>query len=177
MNIKAKCKYDYETCKAVAHISTYKKYGPKKTITIRFIFVFVLMLLNFLIIAFSGGSSINLLTFGCGALLVVLELFMYFAVPKIQYKSLSKMKDLTNEYVFSDDGFTADCNSEEYKGKSEVKYSLLIKAFETKRYFFLFENKRQAFVVDKSTLENGTAEEIREKISAVIGKKYVLCKY
>ena len=48
---------------------------------------------------------------------------------------------------------------------------------ETKKYFFLYENKRQIFVVDKTTLENGTAEEMREKISAVIGKKYIVCKY
>ena len=48
---------------------------------------------------------------------------------------------------------------------------------ETGKYFFLFRNKRQIFAADKSTLEGGTAAEIREKLQPVLGKKYVICKY
>ena len=46
MEIKAKCKYDYEACKAVAYISSYRKSEPKKTIIVRFIFVALIMALD-----------------------------------------------------------------------------------------------------------------------------------
>ena len=35
----------------------------------------------------------------------------------------------------------------------------------------------QVFVVDKSTIEGGTVEEIRNKLSAFVKDKYILCKY
>lgn len=177
MNIKAKCVYDYETCRAVAHIASYKKANPKKTVIMRFIFVLAFVALDLYVMNMSEISFVNYMYLACGAFIILLDLFMYFIMPVVQYKSMSKMKDLENSYIFYDDEFTAACNSEEYSGQAAVKYSLLIKVMETKKYFFLYENKRQIFVVDKTTLENGTAEEMREKISAVVRKKYIVCKY
>lgn len=177
MEIKAKCKYDYEACKAVAYISSYRKSEPKKTIIVRFIFVAVIMALDIYLMNVSESSFVNILYLLCGAFIILLDLFMYFVMPTVQYKSMSKMKELENEYVFYDDEFTAECTSEEYSGRATVRYSLLIKVFETKKYFFLYENKRQIFVVDKSTAENGDLSALRQRLSALLGKKYIICKY
>lgn len=177
MNIKAKCKYDYEACKAVSYISSYRKSNPKRTVTVRLIFVLLVMALDVYIINTSDSNFVNILYLVCGAFIIILDLFMCFVMPSVQYKSMSKMKDLENTYVFYDDEFTAECTSEEYSGQAEIKYSLLIKAFETKRYFFLFENKRQIFIVDKNTFEKGGCNLLREKLATVLGKKYIICKY
>ena len=34
-----------------------------------------------------------------------------------------------------------------------------------------------AFIVDKNTIEGGTVEEIRNKLSAFVTNKYIVCKY
>ena len=177
MEIKAKCKYDYEACRAVSYISSYKKSNPKKTIAVRFVFVALIMALDIYVMNTAESNFVNILYLLCGAFIILLDLFMYFVMPSVQYKSMSKMKDIENTYVFYDDEFTAECSSEEYCGQAAVKYSLLIKAFETKKYFFLYENKRQIFIVDKATFEEDDASVLRERLSAELGKKYIVCKY
>ena len=102
---------------------------------------------------------------------------MYFLMPRIQYNSMSKMKDIGNSYTFHDEYFTAATDSEDYKGDSIITYTVLEKVMETGKHFFIFQNKREVFLVDKSTLEGGTAEEIRGRLQPVLGKKYIICKY
>ena len=177
MEIKAKCKYDYEGCKAISYVCSYKKSKPIKAVFMHILLAFILGLADIYLIQ-SGTLGISVyFVLGLCVFMVVLELFMYFLMPCIQYNSMSKMKDMSNDYIFRDDYFFASAGAEEYKGASTVKYTLLEKVMETGEYFFIFQNKRQVYLVDKSTLEGGTAEEIREKLQPVLGKKYIICKY
>ncbi len=176
MEIRAKCKYDYETCKAVAHIDAYRKSNPKNTVILRAVFCIALTVLNFAVAA--GGELYMGYTVAVAAVLILLiDMFMYFGMPRIQYNSMSKLKDVENSYIFYDDEFFTETVSESFSGQDVMKYSLLEKAFETERFFFIYINKRQTFVVDKATLEGGSAEEIKEKLTSVLGKKYIRCKY
>ena len=177
MEIKAKCKYDFKACKAMAHAYSYKKKKPLKTVLIHIALAFALAFLNFIVIKLTGADTVNMVAFVLCLLIVVLELLMYFLMPQLQYNSMSKMKDMSNDYIFRDNDFVATAESEEYKGDSVIKYTLLEKVMETGEYFLLFENKRQVFLVDKTTVEGGTAEEIRQKLQSVLGKKYIICKY
>lgn len=176
MEIKAKCKYDYETCKVVSYIAGYKKNNPKKVISLRITIYLVLAVLNIAVVYYYNDSVGYGLVLMC-ALLSLLELFMYFIMPKIQYNSMSKMKDIGNDYIFREDDFSAVTVSENFSGQDVMKYTLLEKVLETEKYFFIYINKRQIFVVEKATIEGGTAEDIREKLSPVLGKKYIRCKY
>ena len=176
MEIKAKCKYDYETCKAVSRIDAYRKSNPKKVFVSRAVLCICLLVLNFIVVGFSEmsvGYGVDVVV----ALVLLIDTFVYFAMPKIQYNSMSKMKDVENNYVFYDDEFTAASVSEHLNAKDTLKYSIMVKAYETEKYFFIYISKRQLFTVDKSTLEGGTAEDLRKKLSSVLGKKYIRCKY
>ena len=66
---------------------------------------------------------------------------------------------------------------EAYNGQAEIKYALLVKVMETSKYFFLYQNNTQVFIVDKSMIVGGTAEEIRNKLSSVTRNRYIICKY
>ena len=87
------------------------------------------------------------------------------------------MKDIENEYIFCNNKLKAITKSEEYNGKAEIEYSLFVKVYETTKYLFLYQTINQVFIVDKSTVEDGTIEEIRGRLSAFIKDKYILCKY
>lgn len=176
MEIKAKCKYDYETCKAVSRIDAYRKSNPKKVVIFRTVLCVVLLLLNFVVVNFCE-MPIGYGVMVAVVIVLVIDMFMYFAMPKIQYNSMSKMKNVENNYVFYDDEFTATSVSEHLSAKDVLKYSIIVKVYETEKYFFIYISKRQLFTVDKSTLEGGTAEDLREKLSSVLGKKYIRCKY
>ena len=44
-------------------------------------------------------------------------------------------------------------------------------------YFFLYQTNNQAFLVDKSTVEGGSVDDIRNKLSSFVKDKYYICKY
>ena len=87
------------------------------------------------------------------------------------------MKETENEYVFCDDVLRAYTKSQEYNGEAVIEYSLFDKVYETSKYFFLYQTNSQVFIVDKNTIEGGTAEQIRSRLSAVEGIKYTFCNY
>lgn len=87
------------------------------------------------------------------------------------------MKDAGNEYIFCDNVVKVFTKSEGYNGAAEMKYTLLVKAYETSKYLFLYQSNNQAFIVDKATVVGGSFEDIRKKISSFLGDKYFICKY
>ena len=177
MEIKARCKFDLETVKALTHLTMYKKADPRKRLifwSVAFAILFIIIILE--IIAFGFDTTLAVLL-GVEIFGLLLIYFWYFIIPKIQYKSLAKMQNVENQYIFCDDVLKTFTKSQEYNGEAEIKYSLFVKVYETTRYLFLYQTNYQVFIVDKSTIEGGTVEEIRNKLSAFVKDKYIICKY
>ena len=177
MEIKAKGKFDIDTAKAIMHLALFKKADPKK----RMIFWTVMYALLSLIIVTEvivfEMDSILFIPLGVGILWLLFMYFLYFIVPKIMCNALGNMKDVENEYVFCDNALKALTQTGECTDPSEIEYSLFARVYETSKYFFLYNAKHQALIIDKSTIEGGTAEDIRNKLSAFVKDKYVICKY
>ena len=176
MEIRAKSKFDFDTIKALIYLSLYKKANPKKRFIIHTgVSVFLALVIALEMIVF---SDTNLLFFFCLIIFILLiQCFMYFILPRIRYNAMLKMKGIENEFLFMDDGVRISSKSEDYNGEGEIKYAMLYKVYETSDYFFLFQNKNQAFIVDKSTIESGYAGDIRNKLISILQKKYIICKY
>lgn len=177
MEIKAKGYFDFESVKALAHLSFYKKRDPKKTLISRLIILTICFMVFVRNILFYGFNTFLLIMLAFAMLYIFIECFMFFIFPRAQYKSLAKMKDAENEYTFRDDKLNVVTKSNEYNGEAEIEYSLIIKVMETTQYLFLFQNNMQIFIVDKSTIVGGTIEDIRSKFSSFLNTKYVVCKY
>ena len=176
MKIKASCRLDYDSVKALTHLSLFKKANPKKRFIMWSVISVILILIIVLeMVIFSDTELIGTL---CLAILLFLfESYLYFLVPKIKYKALAKMKNTENEYVFCDNVLKTFTNNQEYNGESVIEYSVFVRAYETTVYLFLYQTNNQVFIVDKSTIEGGTAEDIRNKLTAYLEKKYIVCKY
>ena len=176
MEIKAKCKFDFQSIRALTHLSLFKKANPKKRFLTWSIISGILAVIIILeMIIFSDAMLIELLC--VAVILFLLECYLYFLLPKIRYKALAKMKDAENEYIFCDNVLKAFTKSQEYNGEAEIEYSLFVKVYETSRYLFLYQTNNQVFIVDKFSVENGTVEDIRNKLSAFVKDKYIICKY
>ena len=177
MEIKAKCKYDLDSVKALTHLTMYKKADPRKRLifwSAAFAILFIIIILE--IIAFGFDTTFAVLL-GVEIFGLLLIYFWYFIIPKIQYKSLAKMQNVENQYIFCDNVLKAFTKSQEYNGEAEIEYSLFVKVYETSKYLFLYQTNNQVFIVDRSTIEGGTVEEIRNKLFAFVKDKYILCKY
>lgn len=110
-------------------------------------------------------------------LILLFMTYRYFIFPYIQYRSLSKLKDAVNAYTFFDDNFKVVEKTQGNFGESEIAYTMVEQIIESTKYFFIFHTKNQAFVVEKSTFSGGTPEELRDKLSELLGKKYYINKY
>ena len=176
VEIRAKCKFDFESIRALTHLSLFKKANPqKRLLTWSIVSAILAGTIVLEMIIFSDAMLIELL---CVAIvLFLLECYLYFLLPKIRYKALAKMKDTENEYVFCDGVLKTFTKGKEYNGEAEIEYSLFVKVYETTRYLFLYQTNNSVFIVDISTIEGGTVEEIRNKLSAFVKDKYILCKY
>ena len=177
MEIRAKCKYDLDSVKALTHLTMYKKADPKKRLRFWSVaFAILIALIGLEMLAFSMDTSL-LLLLGVEILGLLLIYFWYFIIPKIQYKSLAKMQNVENQYIFCDNVLKTFTKSQEYNGEAEIEYSLFVKVYETTKYLFLYQTNNQVFIVDKNTVEGGTIEEIRNKLSLYVKDKYIICKY
>ena len=175
MEIHAKCTWDYEAIKALSHISSFRKTRPSNHLLLFSILIVVIAVLSVLPVFW--GGSIRLQYLLLGILLMGFELFLMFGIPGITYKNMGKMQNTVHEFTFGEDSVNIRSSGEAFSGESVVAYALLVKGYETARYFFLFQTKNQAYIVDKATVTGGTPEEIREKLQGVLGKKYKICKY
>ena len=177
MEIQAKCRFDFKSIKALTHLTAYRKANPKKAVRLRAILYFALLLVIIAELIVFGFDSVLIILIIADLLAIALEAFMYFGLPNIRYKSLAKMKDAENEHIFCDNSLKTFTKSETYNGEAEIEYSMFVKVYETSDYFFLYQNNNQVFLVDKSTIEGGRIDDIRNKLSSFVKDKYIVCKY
>lgn len=177
MEIKARAMLDPEAIKALTHLAMFKREDPKKRM--RFFTIAYAILLAVLILesVLLGPEVILWVLMGAMIFVYMLQCYVYFIVPKIKYKAMAKLKDAENEYIFGDNTVKVSSRSPEYNGEGEIEYSLFVRALETSRYFFLYQTRNQVLIVDKTTVVDGTVEEIRRKLIDALKDKYIICKY
>ena len=177
MEIKASGKFDLKSIKALIRLMLYKKANPKRRM-ILWTSIYAVLLIIILAELFLWGFDKTLFVLLITNLVISgLGCYQYFILPKKQYNALGKLKDIENEFLFLEDSVQITAQSEEYSGETEIKYSLIFKVFETSKYFFIFQNKTQVYIVDKSTMSANDSQEVRRKLMDTVDGKYILCKY
>ena len=177
MKIKATCQFDLESVKALTYLMMFNKGNPKKrmlSLNIVFSVLFAIIIFDFIMF---GVDLPLVLCAIMTVMILVWNAYMWFLYPKVRYNALGKMKGVQNEYIFTDEKIFVTTRGAEYNGQAEIEYTLLVKVYETSKYFFLYQTKNQVFIVNKSTVEGGTDEDIRNKLSAYAKGKYIICKY
>lgn len=177
MEIGAKCKLDFDSVKALIHLSIYKKTDPKKAARSMAICFLVLFLASAAeLIAFGYDPSMLILII-VELLMIALDAWMYFGLPRIRYRSLAKMKDAENDYLFGERSLKIVTKSEAYNGEAEISYSVFVKVYETSAFLFLCQTNDQVFLVDKATITGGSVDDIRNILSLTVKDKYIVCRY
>ena len=176
MQIKASCSYSQDAVRAFVLSNAFGKRDPKKQFYGFMIGLAALLAVCLFEIMVFGWEFFSLLLLVCILLISLLYSYIYFLLPVVQFRAMGKLQNTRNTYLFSDESIAVSSENPELTGASEIRYTLIAKTVETSRYFFLYQNRRQAFLVDKATIEGGTAEQIREKMISA-GGKYRLCRY
>ena len=168
MEIKACSVYDKKTITAYSKQSI-KRLKPLYIIVyVLFGFMFIVNLYD--IIALNASISVLLVPV---LITTIFLLYIYVFLPKFNYKLQKTKTDAVNQFTFYDTKLLAVSTSQGITGTSEVEYSTLNKVLETKDYIYLYIAKEKAMIVDKSTITNGSVEDIRSAITSQIGiEKY-----
>ena len=176
MSIHANCKFNKQTIRALTHVVMFKKSNPTKAIIARLSITALLMAVIALeMILFFDSDMIGLL---CASfVLLALQCYLYFLLPTIRYNALKKMQEAENEYIFGDHSLKASTDGEAYSGTSEMAYTMFTRVYETDKYFFLGLANHQFYIVEKSTIEGRSQDEIRALLMTNPNVKYVRCKY
>lgn len=173
MHITASVTYDETTLKALTRNSLFRKADPKKRTRL----LLVLSALLFPLACYSCYLSGDYWLLVYYLVVVAAELFVFLLFPRIHYNAQKKLVGTEFSYVFTEEDFTITSQGEGQSGTSTITYSFLCKARETSDYLYLYPNKRQAFIVDKYTMDADSLQKLREKLRSVLGKKYVLLSY
>lgn len=177
MEIKATCRYDLASIRALTHLVLFRRKKPARALILRTVFFAVLEAVIIWAMSVFGPEREIILMAVILIVWYLLILCLYFLAPKTRYNAMANLKDAENEYVFGDEAVTVISKSASYNGEARLEYPLFVKAYETSDYLFLYQTKNQAYIVDKSTITGGTVEELREKLTLYLKKKYIRCRY
>ena len=177
MEITAKGVFDYDSIRALTYVSIYKKKNPRKYFIWMNIWCIGLALLILTEMILFGPDRQSIMLIIVDAVLVLLNFYLYFWFAKIQYNALHLMKNTVNTYHFHENRIKVFSAGAQYSGEAELQYSMIPKVMETQKYLFIFQSKNQAYVVDKTTIVNGSMEDIRTKLHQSSKAKYILCRY
>lgn len=177
MKITAKSKFNYKTIKSFVRTSTFRKRDPLKQMLIYCLIAVLLIAVLCVEMYLLGVSKMPFILLLVAVAMLLLELYFYFVLPRIYYKRLGELKGCTNEFTFTDECIRMTSCDNGFSGETCIDYKVLNRVVETSKYFYIYQTKSHAFIVDKSTMQGGAAETLRQKLRPVFGEKYLIYKY
>ncbi|MBE6644228.1 MAG: YcxB family protein [Ruminococcaceae bacterium] len=127
-----------------------------------FLSVCTAITLSSFVLLLALGSFDKTVLFGLLLILFIDAFYSFatFVIPKIAVKK-SPALDAAINFEFYSDVFSVNASTKTGKETAEHRYSVIIKARETKSVFYLYIAKQQAYIVDKSTLNPDSIEDFR----------------
>jgi len=170
MEIRGSCVYSYEMIKDMARNNRVTLW-LRRVVSVVCVLSLVFMGIVQLVFGFDGKITAYILIYTG-----LMVLYYYVTSARFQFKQMGALKDALVEFTFREEALRVEHHVEGNEGVSELRYAVLEKIIEAPRYFYFYQTKNQAFVVEKSTFSGGTAEELRQRIQPVLGKKYKIRK-
>lgn len=92
---------------------------------------------------------------------------------KRQLKTSKFISDETMEYFkFHEHGVENKTQKSDMMATMQMKWNLVYKAYETKKYFFIFISNRQSYIIPKASVVTGTCIELTELLKRNLGNKF-----
>lgn len=177
MKIKAKSKLDYKTVKAFVRAGLFRKSLPARKLAIYCAIAVLLAAVIGFEIYLLGPTPTRIIMLCIAGCMLLLELYLYFIVPRLRYNALGQLKGCVNEFVFREDYMLVASKDNGFDGESRIDYKVLSKVIETGKYFYIFHSRNQGTIVEKSTLSGGTCLELRNLLQEILKDRYQIYKY
>ncbi len=169
IKIKNQTTYDYA---AYLELNKFNLYTRRRaSLTFLIVCIVILMLSGIFLIALD--RVVNGIFYMCiAAFFIVFTIMLPHIQSKKVYRSdnLLNQDGLHNEFLF----YENELEVINQFSNTKLEYEKIYQAYETNDYFYLFMNKIQTFIVEKSGFEStGDMEKFRELIKEKLGEKYI----
>lgn len=159
--ITGEAKVDYATYRRFSEFQTFRSANPKLK-KISFYGLGLISAVLLFSIGLTQQSSIYLLLGGAIIFSLVLFSIMTRQMFQKQCKMNADLLKYTQKYVFAPDGFVFFMDDGKSDNRQDVFYSDFYMVYEVKDAFYLYVNKRSAFIVPKNCFKNATPEQVSE---------------
>lgn len=98
---------------------------------------------------------------------IVLTLLMPALARRSIRRSIAKQGETVFDCEFFEDHYVNEYSNLQTNGRNEFKYSAIIKAAEYNEYFFLFQDRTTALIVDKRNMDRDEVEALRGALKKI----------
>ena len=174
---KAVMNYTIEDMKALISGSGYKGL----LIYIVIILACVGISLSSMFIALEDGAKLSETSYSLFQIVIAIGLVVYVLVHRYVIMPKKNLKNIKSKYGdnpvcfnFEEKHFTVNVEKGVNSENISIEYDKLIKAKEVKDYFFLYTDKRHAYVIKKSAFVMGCPEDLSVYLKKTLGKKFII---
>ena len=168
---------------------SYKKYVrfyitkiAKKKKILRILYQSILLVLGLIvIISFSLEKNMDApVYFGIASVIFAIgDIIHFLCLPNVYANSMVKKNPILFEtkitFSFYTDYFDVASTTDLVCSKSDIKYEALLIVYEVNDYFYMYMPNKQAYIVYKNDIMQGTTLDLSELLSRTLHKKYVRC--
>lgn len=172
--IVGEAKVDFLTYRRFSEFQLFKSKNPRlmKKLFYGSISVFGVMLILYGLLK----QSMQIMFVGA---IVIIFLLLFSFMTKQQFKKQCqlnhKLLNANQKYVFAPEGFIIEIEGEGIENREDIFYNEVYMIYEVKDAFYLYADKKHAFIVPKNALQKATPEETREFLqSKVPNYKYII---
>ena len=177
MEITAVSTYDLKTCKAIQKYTMFGKNSPAKRMLFWGIIYFILLFAVASLLIADSNDVTSWILFILIAAVLIFFCISYFHTPRARYQALGKLAATQHYYRFRKTEFTVTSETVSGKESRTFQYDSIGRVAETSKYFFIYQLKGGLYVVEKSTVKNGTDEQLKSLLLSGSSAKYIKCRY
>lgn len=115
--------------------------------------------------------TIAIIIFSLAILFPLLFYLLQRATVILRLNSNEQFKKTYYQYIFGEK-FTAITREEKRKGKAQIEYNEIYEIVERKKYYFVYVDNKNAFLIKKAGIIQGNIEEINRLFEEKIKERY-----
>lgn len=93
----------------------------------------------------------------------------------LRLKNDAEFQNTSHTYVINDT-FTAITKTGKREAKATIKYSDIEKIFERKKYYYIYVDNKNAFVINKGGIIQGNENEVNKLFAEKVGDRFIALK-
>lgn len=138
--------------------------------------VFIAAMIILMVISLCTGNSVRNIKISVVGILwcIFVYVFMFIVNPRTTYKKFrKKYGNVPVKYTLNEKSMGISIENTDGSWDIRKNYRDILKFTETDKYFFIHIKRNEAYILKKSGISQGTAEDIKNIVTREMGSRFV----